>query len=116
MGVHSNVFHCAKKCDSKSVVWPPRYGEQRSSGSGGAWLQDAVSSRMPCISPWVDAELLEEGTWGETHLWVPAGLPGGLLHLDRASVPAWGQPVIKTVWICKNGPVHGPVWEQRNTD
>lgn len=71
----------------------PRYGEPGGVRPGGAWLQDAVPSRVPRIPAWPDADLLEKRAGGEAHLWVPAGLPGGLLHLHGASVPARREPV-----------------------
>ena len=70
-----------------------RYGEPGGVRPGGAWLQDAVPSRVPRIAAWPDADLLEERARGEAHLRVPAGLPGGLLHLHGASVPAGREPV-----------------------
>lgn len=76
-----------------SRIWSCRYGEQRGVGPGGAWLQNAVPGRVPRVPAWSDADVLEERARGETHLRVPAGLPGGLLHLHGASVPAGGEPV-----------------------
>ena len=70
-----------------------RYGEPGGVRPGGAWLQDAVPGRVPRIAAWPDADLLEERARGEAHLRVPAGLPGGLLHLHGASVPAGREPV-----------------------
>lgn len=93
------------------VIWDPanrtgyqrpsalsRYGEPGGARPGGAWLQDAVPSRVPRIPSRADADLLEEGTRREAHLRVPAGLPGGLLYLYRASVPARREPV--TTFMC----------------
>lgn len=70
-----------------------RDGEPGGVGPGGAGLQDALSGRVPWISARPDADLLEERAWGEAHVWVPAGLLGGLLHLHGASVPARREPV-----------------------
>lgn len=70
-----------------------RDGEPGGVGPGGAGLQDAESSRVPRISARPDADLLEERARGEAHVWVPAGLLGGLLHLHGVSVPARREPV-----------------------
>lgn len=70
-----------------------RDGEPGGVGPGGAGLQDAVSGWMPRFYARPDANLLEERARGEAHIWVPAGLPGGLLHLHGASVPAGREPV-----------------------
>lgn len=70
-----------------------RYGEPGGVRPGGARLQNAVSSRVPRVPAWPDVNLLEERAWREAHVWVPAELPGGLLHLHGASVPAGREPV-----------------------
>lgn len=72
-----------------------RHGEPWGAGPGGAWLQDALPNGVPWITAWAHAHVLEERTWGATHFWIPARLPGGLLHLYGATVPARGKPVKK---------------------
>lgn len=86
-------------------MWICRNEQQRGSGAGGAWLPDAVSSGLPSVSARVDAAVLEEGSWWETHLWVPAELPGGLLYRYWTPVPAWREPVIYSYYIMSELPL-----------
>lgn len=48
---------------------------------------------MPHFLAWPHAFLLEEGSWREAYIWVPAGLPRRLLHLHRTPVSTWGEPI-----------------------
>lgn len=70
-----------------------RDGEPGGVGPGGPRLPDAMPGGLSRVATWADADLLEERGGGETHLWVPAELSGGLLHLDGATVPAGRKPV-----------------------
>lgn len=93
-----------------------RDGEPGGVGPGGAGLQDALSGRVPRISARPDADLLEERAWGEAHVWVPAGLLGGLLHLHGASVPARREPVnvlMRTAELFQHGDCCVFTWEAR---
>lgn len=67
-----------------------RHEQPRGAGAGGARLPDAVPSGLPLVPARADGAVLEERPGGEAHLWVPAGLFGGLLHCHWASVPARG--------------------------
>lgn len=57
-----------------------RHEQPRSPGAGGARLPDAVPAGLPHVPARADGAVLEERPGGETHLRVPAGLFGGLLH------------------------------------
>ncbi len=85
----TSTFLCVSVCMNLC-----RDEQQRGSGAGGAWISNAQSAGLPGISAWVDAAVLAEGSWRETHLWVPAELPGGLLYCYWTPVPAWRKPVI----------------------
>lgn len=80
-----------------SWIYPPvrpgRNGEPWGPGPGGAWLQDALPIRVPQLLARAHAFLLEEGPRREAYVWVPAGLPRGLLHLHRTPVSAWREPI-----------------------
>lgn len=58
-----------------------RNGEQGGFGPGGAWVQDALSCRVPGVPSRSHADLLAQGPRGEAHLRVSPELPGGLLYL-----------------------------------
>lgn len=70
-----------------------RDGEPGGAGPGGARIPHALPARVPRVPARPHVPVLAEGPGGETHLRVPAGFPGGLLHLDRAPVPAWREPI-----------------------
>lgn len=70
-----------------------RDGEPGGAGPGGAGVPHALPARVPRVAARPHVPVLAEGPRGETHLRVPAGFPGGLLHLDRAPVPAWREPI-----------------------
>lgn len=58
-----------------------RYGEQGGFGPGGAWIQNALSRRVPGVPARSHADLLAQGARGETDLRVSPELPGGLFYL-----------------------------------
>lgn len=70
-----------------------RNGEPRGVGTGGAGLQDAVSSGLPGVAARNDAALLEEGARRAAHFRIYPVLPRGLFHRHWATVPARRQPV-----------------------
>jgi len=70
-----------------------RDGEPGGAGPGGAGVPHALPARVPRVPARPHVPVLAEGPGGATHLRVPAGFPGGLLHLDRAPVPARREPI-----------------------
>lgn len=70
-----------------------RDGEPGGAGPGGAGVPHALPPRVPRVSARPHVPVLAEGPGGATYIRVPAGFPGGLLHLDRAPVPAWREPI-----------------------
>lgn len=89
---------CTWHTSTLFLVCPPlRYGEPWGAGPGGAWLQDALSRRVPRIPARADADLLAQGARGAAHFWIPPELPGRLLHLYWTTVPARREPLEKQI-------------------
>lgn len=92
------------------LLHPPfRHEQPWGVGAGGEGIPNALRPRLPSFAPWTDAAVLETWAWWEAHLWVPAVLPGGLLHRHRAAVPARREPV--TTHVLDK---HGTLNEQRD--
>lgn len=87
-----------------------RHEQPWGAGAGGEGLQNALCLGLPRLAPWTHAAVLEARGRREAHLWLPAVLPGGLLHRHGAAVPAWRKPVTAHVWEW-----HGVIMERRQT-
>lgn len=72
-----------------------RDGESGGAGAGGARIPHALSPRLPGVSARDDEELLEKGAGREANVRVHPVLFGRLLHCHRATIPAWGQPLVR---------------------
>lgn len=70
-----------------------RHEQPRGAGAGGARLPHALPPGVPRVPARDDEALLEERSGWEADLRVPPVLPGGLLHIHRATVPTWREPI-----------------------
>lgn len=66
-----------------------RHEQPGGAGAGGTRLPDALSPGLPHLSARAHDPLLEKGPRRAAHFRILAGLPGRLLHCDRAPVSAW---------------------------
>lgn len=76
------------------ILFFSRYGEQRGTGAGRSRLPHALPPGLPRVAAWDDEAVLEEGARRKADVRIHPVLPGRLLYSYRATIPAWGQPLV----------------------